>query len=70
MDFKKRNALPGYEYDYDAFTPRVREELLRMYRCGEVVAFMNWTNVIPQPMDWARIDTVSTETAHCVMGEC
>jgi hypothetical protein len=70
MESKRWCTSSEPEYDYDAFTPQVRDELLRMYHCGEVVAYKNWTNAIARPMDWVRNNTVPTGTAHCIMGEC
>lgn len=62
METQKLYVLPKLEYDYDALTPYISEELLRLHHDKHHAAYVNGANAILQNMDAAKISNADFDT--------
>ena len=62
METQKLYVLPELEYRYDALTPAVSEELLRLHHDKHHAAYVNGANAILKKMDKARRDDAEFDT--------
>jgi superoxide dismutase, Fe-Mn family len=58
MDTKKQYTLPELVYGYNALSPHISEELLRIHHDKHHAAYVNGANAILERMDKARADNV------------
>jgi Fe-Mn family superoxide dismutase len=62
METQKLYVLPKLEYDYNALTPYISEELLRLHHDKHHAAYVNGANAILQNMDSAKNGNADFDT--------